>query len=756
MLLLGSTTMTIEGTTVFLDHADPDQFWYLPGPVSLARRQTDRRADFTFIQYKPAAVSGGARGGGFLTFSVNLRLDPNLERRILSKLSSIAKGRPKLAVVPFDEGTVQCVALNLQGPGGTNATPNPGGEGTFNAVEQILGASVPSLHGDNAASFSLTLSQEGTIILEKAFEQGTTPVGVLYSLVFTGMRPALDVKITADFKRIYNHFSASVSAQYYFVQAGIEAGFEKLVQDGAIKIEVTNFTGEDDLKEKEKWALDFFKDKLLAQWFQPTLTPGQLAGGLAQPLPLQDVLRQGNQLRPPATTAPPQPSSTPTPTTPRPTTPTPRPTEGSGQGTPTAGIRPPTTPTQTGDSPALGTGGLTPSVGVPPVASAGLGFNPTTAAQGLSNTAGSSASSAAGMPVVSFKLKAIRQEELKTLTLQYTSSEATQRTYAPQGFFGLLVADLEKDSHFVKANLDVPFFRIFDVTLDAPIDFEQIGLNSIHVALDYGNPSDADNHKHGEFVFDSNQQDQQKFSVFMNDSYDTAYKTQVQYHFDPASGWDGEQFSYEYPAQKTEDRSLLLNPFEQLGFLSVEVFPNSIDAGVIESTEVNLHYASPNGWTQEKSFFVTPEAPPQVWKLRLSDPTARDYSYHLVHHLKDGTTRSTESVTTRAAKLPVNDPFEQALEIEFIPLFDSSAVRMVFIDFEYSDPANNYERRERLRLAGDSFEPVSLRISLIDPSLKTFRYRLTFVGNDNRMQREAFVETQETLIPVAEGGQSNG
>ncbi|NER83049.1 MAG: hypothetical protein F6K42_26540 [Leptolyngbya sp. SIO1D8] len=119
-----------------------------------------------------------------------------------------------------------------------------------------------------------------------------------------------------------------------------------------------------------------------------------------------------------------------------------------------------------------------------------------------------------------------------------------------------------------------------------------------------------------------------------------------------------------------------------------------------------------------------------------------------MHHLKDGTTRTTEAIATQATKLPINDPFEQALEIEFIPLFDPSQVRMVFIDVEYTDKANRYERRERLRLDGNSFDPVSLRISLIDSVEKTFRYRLTFVGTDNRLRREAFVETKETLIPV--------
>ena len=99
MLLLGSKTLTIDGITVFFDHADPSQFWYLPGPPRLGRRALDQRAAFTFIKYKPAAVAGGARGGGFVTFEVNLRLDPEQERRALVG----AEHRPADAVADAEQ-----------------------------------------------------------------------------------------------------------------------------------------------------------------------------------------------------------------------------------------------------------------------------------------------------------------------------------------------------------------------------------------------------------------------------------------------------------------------------------------------------------------------------------------------------------------------------------------------------------------------------------------------------------------------------
>jgi hypothetical protein len=212
----------------------------------------------------------------------------------------------------------------------------------------------------------------------------------------------------------------------------------------------------------------------------------------------------------------------------------------------------------------------------------------------------------------------------------------------------------------------------------------------------------------------------------------------------------GRAFSYEFPPKATEDRTLLLNPYEQIGFLEVRVFPHEIDGGVIDSTDVRLSYRQPDGTVQEKILIVTATSEPQFWRLRLDDPKTRAYTYRFVHHLKDGTVRETAPVTTQATALPVNDPFEQPIEVDFIPLFDPATVRMVFIDVEYSDPDNNYQRQERLTLQGRATDAVRLRISVMDPTKRTFRYRMTFVGTNNQMRRGPFTETTETLIGVTE------
>jgi hypothetical protein len=769
MLLLGTKSITIDGIQVFPDHADPNQFWYLPGPVSLARDPQTREARLLLLEYRPAAVAAGAHGGGFLMFTVNLEPDPHLEERLLARVAALSPGEPKLSAVEFDDGTVQCVALNVQGGSGT-----PAPAGTFQAVETIFGSSVPSLYGDNAAAFDLTLSEGGVTILHDALQHGTTPVGVIYNLKFTGMRPALDVKITTNYKRIFDQFSASLSGRYYFLQATIEAGFEKLRQDGVIKIEVTNFTGQPDYDQKAQWALDFFRDKLIADWFEPTLLPGQFAGGGADTLQGLDTAVRGNSIRPPAPVAPQPPSRPPAPPAsggpPKLPGMASAPTAGTGQsqaapGTPPAPPArpgtPPAPPARPGATPpTAGSGSPPKSTAPPPVAAAGLKYNPTSPQNAqvplgnVSNTAPAA---------VALKLKYIHQDEDKEVTLEYHMSEAVQRTYAPQGFIGLLASDLDmtSDRHFRPIDLDNPFFRQFTVAVQAPIDYTRLGLTSATVALDYGDPVGDPTHlKHTDFEFDPTTKTEQSWAVHMDDRLDTSYSCGVEYHFNPGSDWHAQRSDYRLATSVTEDRTPYLNPYNDFVFQEVSVFPNRIDADVVASTDVLLSYTGPSGWQQQTTLTVLPGSGRQYWRLRLEDPSptqnpdarrerlSPEYQYHFEHHLVNNTLIRTEPVTTTATSILVDDPFAGALDLTLVPVYDPSQIAEAFADIHYEDPPNRYVRDLRETFTGTALAPVSRHISLRDPTKNSFTVRLTFVGKNGSLMQLAPETRSDTLVPI--------
>src|SRR5690606_35520973 len=101
-----------------------------------------------------------------------------------------------------------------------------------------------------------------------------------------------------------------------------------------------------------------------------------------------------------------------------------------------------------------------------------------------------------------------------------------------------------------------------------------------------------------------------------------------------------------------------------------------------------------------------------------------------------------------SSTLVVHDPFPQALDIEFVPLFDSAAVRQVFIDVDYDDQANNYVRHERLDVPGIQTENVKLRMALVDPLRRQFRFRFTVVGNNGDFRRLAEQISEEEIVPI--------
>jgi hypothetical protein len=981
LLLNNARTLTVDGVTVYPDHVDKNQFWCLPAPVGLARRGPDKDAQLTFIGYRSATPGQGEAGGGFLMFEVNLAIEEATRTKILAAVRPLSDGEPRLSTVQFDAGTVKCVALDLEGSGGTAAPVTP--PGTFRAVESILGAKTPSLAGEESAAFSLQLSKDGAIIVRKAFEQGTAPIGVIYELRYTGLRPALNVTIEADMERVYNHFSASIEGHYAWLKGSIEAALDFLRQQGAIKVTATNFVDAGDKDGKEKEALDFFTKNLLKDWFQPTFTPAEAsskgdgtsavdkavdtagkivdaagkvvdavknagssdksstdkkgagdgdksasktaaatatAGATAaaarpaavleitEPKPLPDGVKVTHEpaaegltetvkiTAPNATVTVDDvaheltngtltvdvaesasvkieitiPGETPTEETfdlffdyDRPSL------NGFSALPPSAEYRSylddapkpadarfsTATHAPSGDKTATGAAALRNWIRDRVTAPETVTIHATASFEGHVGAAGYNrdlsmrrmvvakgiigslaqvtkttftgqdetkqeppeadpqdrvahvtAMVGANRPAVvikatlsrgaatktedppaddktddkdnkddkddkdkdnkdkgdgdkkdapsdpaglSFKLKFVHQDERKKVTVIFDRTEATQRIYAPQGFFGMLLNDLaDKSKHFVEVDLDDPFFRQINVTAAAPLDFAAIGLSSAQVAIDYGDPADAANHRHADFVFDAAHRDEQKTSFFLNANHDTTYTHSVQFHFDPASGWLGRRDTVERPATVTSDRTLLLNPHEDVGFLDVKVVPGRIDEKLVVAVDAELSHRFSDGHVISQTLRVAPTSAEQRFRVRTEERDSPQYEVRLTNHLVDGTTHEQPVFTSSIAALAVDDMFQRPLEIDLVAVLDPATTRSAIVDVEYDDDANNYHRAERVSLVPGKNDPVHVHLALMNPDLRTYRFRTTVIGTDGQFRQSDFASTQDTLVVV--------
>lgn len=354
--------------------------------------------------------------------------------------------------------------------------------------------------------------------------------------------------------------------------------------------------------------------------------------------------------------------------------------------------------------------------------------------------------------LVSFKLKFIRKEERKTLTLRYNRTEAVQRTYAPQGFVGLMLGAIDDLSkHFIEVDLDDPFFREFDVTVDAPVDYDRIGLTSVQVAVDYGNSADRRTLKHADMIFDRTTATQQQFKTFMTPALDQGYRAGVQFHFDAeqGSGWMGEKLTYEIPEAETTDRTLMVTPHAHLGFIEVQVLPNRIDAAMVDRIEVALRFEDPSGWVARRTLIVRAGEEAKAWKVRSSSPEVRSWSYVLTHHLKGGAAPIVDPpVFSTANALPVDDPFPDALEIDLVPMWNPETVRKVLVDVTYVDPENGIDRLERLDIDGATPDVRHLRMAIRNRNRRSFSWRAKYLLTaGGRIERTA-AEVTDTLVEL--------
>src|SRR4029453_1064212 len=160
------------------------------------------------------------------------------------------------------------------------------------------------------------------------------------------------------------------------------------------------------------------------------------------------------------------------------------------------------------------------------------------------------------------------------------------------------------------------------------------------VAIDYGDPANAQDHRHAEFRLTAADPGPKRFSTFLNAAHDIDFRVGVQHHCDANSGWIGEKLSYEIPPRPETDRTLNIDPADDLGFLELAIFPNRIDAGIVDAIDVDLSYDDGAGFQRRDTFRVLPGGDKQLWRLRLTRPDRREWRAQLTHHLKNGTTRT--------------------------------------------------------------------------------------------------------------------
>jgi hypothetical protein len=285
MLYLHPPFHMINGVSLFRDHEDLLQWYYLPAMPRLTQ-VLDTATGVNVPQLQVIKFRGTAGNGGFLNFDVNLGMaQETLEdvRRELKGLEGLRE-MPRLGPVPLLDGAVKLMLFDVQ-TGDVPAADTPGvpppGDAQTTLARFVLKAShnaKPALYGDNQAAFSVQLSQEGVTILEKALQGEMSPIGVVYALDFLALRPAYAVRLDVDWDRVQTHFEEHFRTRIPLIfQSQIDEIVDELIENQVIKIEVDTFVPEGDdnsgLIARRDQAVAAIQDMITETFFKPSLDP---------------------------------------------------------------------------------------------------------------------------------------------------------------------------------------------------------------------------------------------------------------------------------------------------------------------------------------------------------------------------------------------------------------------------------------------------------------------------------------------------
>jgi hypothetical protein len=288
MILIDKSKFSVDGVDVYPDH-DPDaqnRFWYVPGTIRLAER--NGKKVLSYFWYTDSVSDSD--GTGFLNFEVNAGVSDQTKNKIRAEIKTrtgLDANTISLAPVTYQSGRVNFSVLGPVAAEAKREEIEKDASVLYTSKEQLVwSAGSSSLVGDNAAVCSVKFTKEGKLAaaMKQAILKSANSIAAVYRLDFLAMRPSVTFKVHGTLTKTVEDFKIALSAgiplDVFLLDLGVQATWEKIMQNTDLKIEVVNFTGEE--QEGLKWAQQVLLDYMLKNFFQVQL------GGSDKWLPLPD------------------------------------------------------------------------------------------------------------------------------------------------------------------------------------------------------------------------------------------------------------------------------------------------------------------------------------------------------------------------------------------------------------------------------------------------------------------------------------
>lgn len=543
MLALDRPLGVVAGLALYGDHADASRVYYLPTRPRVAR--VGNMAELSFVKFRgdDPLADGGA---GLLSFTTELVATDEALDEARRHVARLGVAEPVLARLDVRAGKAVLAAALQEGDG---------------FVERMLGEATPDLAGSCRAVFSLHVNQAGARLVEAMLEaEGPRALGVRYELEYLGLRPALRVRLRADYGRIYDElsfgFQAGVAYQGVGVRVGVESATKKLVENGAIEVEVLHFTDDADLRARVDEAVRWFQDELLEEFFETKLV-SQGRESL-----IDKAIAAAAQL-----------------------------------GTTLAGAM----------ASSVLAAKLAELLGVSPELLRALQGAASGGQAGGAPGGGQGGAQSTFSAKLEFSLRDVHESERRVMELDWSEARAEKRTAAPQG----LLAEIGPRPSIVEADARGDLWRTLAVNVRPLGDFRALGVERLVVQLAHPGEDDP-RATTAAFTFEPERQEPQRFAAW-TDGKPPRYRFQVETHFAEEGAWPGPP-AFTGPWKTSQALELAVHPLTDVPRVELELSPGTVDLTETPQVQVDVRIDGEGVATR----MLTAASPTAVVRQRIS------------------------------------------------------------------------------------------------------------------------------------------
>lgn len=368
------------------------------------------------------------------------------------------------------------------------------------------------------------------------------------------------------------------------------------------------------------------------------------------------------------------------------------------------------------------------------------------------------------LPGISYRLRSVEEDELRTMSARMNESVAEQREIVPQGTLGGTLrrfqVDVEgrPDPHWAstraklvqKVNLDG--FPRLEVKVATEDRFESDGLSEVQVELGRVLPDNTltDTRtlsfrtaaEREDYLVNLLGQEKANFSI--------PYRYRTRVAFDP-TGVFGSHSPVQSDWHEGNAVELFVEPRDCYAVREVQVgVTPTFSFSQFSAVTVELREAAAGEQSSSQGRIVlAPDKPIGVWSFRSFAPFVQPYEYRATYHrlASDGGDIETPWLSQVETWLSISDPLPTKRTLNLFFGLPWTTISVSFLQVRYTDEANNIHFEEQIDLSADS-RYLRRDYAIAEGGSRTIFYRLTVMFNDGRLLEGSWRETEDDRLLI--------